>query len=95
MNTLIIQHLDESDPPQFHVVRLADGKRLGAIEGSINLPASSSSGQPIRFEQSINLTSTRFETPGMYEFSILIDQDQKATVPLRLVQATTEQPTDG
>ncbi len=44
-------------------------------------------GKPFRMDQVVSLHNVVFKAPGRYEFAVLIDNDQKATVPIRVNEA--------
>lgn len=63
--------------------------QLGNIEAQISLPEPGP-GAPHQLDAAISLNNTRFEKPGLYQFSILVDDDEKASVPLTVSQTETE-----
>lgn len=69
-----------------------DGQIIGEISGRMNTSADAPPGkvpesQPLILE----LVNTTFEQPGDYAFSVLIDKDEKAVVPLAVVESPTEE----
>ncbi len=67
----------------------SDGSRLFTIATELVLPQGIP-GQPIRMNHILALNGVRFPKAGDYVFNILIGDDQKATVDLRLVEAQPE-----
>lgn len=63
----------------------ADGQKVFEISGQMKLPHPKS-GETIKSNQILNLNNIRFEKPGDYAFCILINGEQKARVPVKLVQ---------
>jgi hypothetical protein len=58
-----------------------NGEAVLGIKGQVELRGAPP-GHPLRMDQVVSMNNVRFKTPGHYEFAILIDNDQKATVPL-------------
>ena len=66
-----------------------DGNRLFTIPITLSLP-SGVPGQPIRMNHILALNGIRFPKAGDYVFNILIGDDQKAAVDLKLVEASLD-----
>ena len=66
-----------------------DGNKLFAITNNIMVPPGAP-GQPIRMNHILAMTGVRFPGAGDYVFNILIGDDQKAAVDLKLVEAKLE-----
>lgn len=86
----------ESDPAEAGTTKAVevqlideDGKKLMSIGGDITL-GQGRPGEPITANHILTLNNLGFEKPGNYEFKILIQEDFKASVPLKLVQITPE-----
>ena len=64
-------------------VKLMDSEG-GAVLGmkAEVIPRGVPEGKPLRMEQIVSLHNVTFKAPGRYRFSILVDNDEKATVPL-------------
>jgi hypothetical protein len=67
-----------------------DGQKLFAVEAAVHIPQGAP-GQRIRMNQILALNNVRFPKPGDYVFNILIGDDHKAAVDLKLVEAKMEQ----
>jgi hypothetical protein len=66
-----------------------DGRQLFAISAEFGFQVRDPSlpvGQEMKTDQLIGLHNTRFESAGDYQFAILINDDTKATVPLKVRQ---------
>lgn len=46
-------------------------------------------GQKVEINQILRLTDLVFPTPGNYQFSVLVDNDEKGTLPILLVEQKT------
>lgn len=65
----------------------ADGKQIFEISGQFNLPSSVPAGMMvIKNNHILNLNNLAFQRPGDYAFHILINGEEKKSVPLKLVQ---------
>ena len=69
----------------------SDGTRLFTISTSLVLPQGMP-GQPIRLNHILALNGVRFPKAGDYVFDILVGDDHKAAVDLKLVEAQVETP---
>jgi uncharacterized protein DUF6941 len=67
-----------------------DGNRLFAVSAAAIVPTGPP-GQVIRMNQILALNNVRFPKAGDYVFNILIGDDHKAAVELKLVEAKLEQ----
>ncbi len=68
-----------------------DGKRLMNLGGEMTL-GQKQPGQSMTTSQILTINMMKFEAPGNYEFKILINDELKAEVPLRLIQARSPEP---
>ena len=68
----------------------SDGNRIFAINIGLVVPQGIP-GAPIRMNHILALNGTRFNKPGDYVFNILVADDQKAAVQLKLVEAKLQQ----
>jgi hypothetical protein len=68
----------------------SDGNKLFALNLNLVVPQGLP-GAPIRMNHILALNGTRFPKPGDYAFNVLIADDQKATVELKLVEAKLQQ----
>lgn len=66
-----------------------DGNRLFTITTTIVVPQGVP-GQPIRMNHILAMNGVRFPKAGDYVFNILVADDTKATVDLKLVEAQVE-----
>ena len=67
-----------------------DGNKMFSINAQIVVPQGVP-GQPIRMNHILAMNGIRFPKPGDYVFNILIADDQRAAVELKLVEAKIEQ----
>ena len=73
----------------------ADGKRLGAATGKMQVPTPKSSGRALKINHVLPMTVT-FPGPGEYSIEILVNGEPKAAVPLEVVaRQDGQQPPDG
>lgn len=64
----------------------SDGKQILEIGSQFMLPNSASGEMIIKSNHILSLNDLVFEKPGDYAFSILINGEEKKSVPLKLVQ---------
>ena len=62
----------------------SDGQELLAMEAQMTIPRPNRPGSRAYINQTIGLAGVTFERPGDYAFSILVGDDEKATVPLHV-----------
>ncbi len=62
-----------------------DGKRLFVLGGEFT-PGPGQPGEVIGTNQILTINMMKFEAPGNYEFKILINDELKAEVPLKVVK---------
>lgn len=62
----------------------SDGQELLAMEAQMTIPEPNRPGSRAYINQTIGLAGVTFERPGDYAFSILVGDDEKATVPLHV-----------
>jgi hypothetical protein len=67
----------------------SDGTKLFAIGSNLMVPPGAP-GQPIRMNHILAMNGVRFPKAGDYVFNILVGDDQKAAVDLRIVEAKLE-----
>ncbi len=72
------------------VLSAADGERLAGISAEMTVPRNPLEGRKATWLEILPLPNTPFEHPGDYEIAILVDGDQKASVPLRAVLTAEE-----
>lgn len=66
----------------------ADGRELAKIEGDIQTAAVEETfGREVGVNMVINMTSTRFESPGDFAVDILMNNQFQKSLPLRVGQA--------
>jgi len=58
-----------------------EGGPVLGIKGQVT-PRAVPAGHPLKMDQVVSLNNVTFKKAGRYEFAILIDNDQKTTVPL-------------
>lgn len=63
----------------------ADGKELFGVRGQMELKALKAA-HPIKNDHILQLNNIVFEKPGDYAFHVLINGDEKAVVPLKLIK---------
>ncbi len=66
-------------------------QELIAFSVDSTVPASGK-GLPVTLNFNFRLLNTKFDTPGTYEFSILIDDDLKGTLPIEVIQVDEPHP---
>ena len=61
-----------------------DGRQLFSLVGELAIGTKTPTpvGTPLRSNHIIGLQNVKFEKPGAYQFAILINDDEKRTVPL-------------
>jgi len=73
----------------------SDGGKVFSINASLVVPKGKS-GMPIRIDHILALNGVRFPKPGDYVFNVLIGDDHKAAVDLKLMQVSPpKQPLPG
>ena len=70
--------------------RDADGHKMGSMTGKLVVPRAEA-GHPVRINHILPISGLRFEKPGDYEFHIFINEDDKATVSLRVIPTPLKQ----
>jgi len=63
-----------------------DGTKLFKIGAQLMVPTGSPAGQPIRLNHILMLNNVQFEKPGDYMFSVLVNDDEKASIDLKIVE---------
>jgi len=63
----------------------ADGRSLAKLEGDIEIPTPDS-GRLATAQFVYNLMQLQFPQSGDYQFSLLVDGDEKESIPLHLVK---------
>jgi hypothetical protein len=78
-------------PAEFNTVRKlripllhSDGQEILAMEADMHVPSARRPGSRAYINEAIGLAGVMFSRPGDYAFSILIGDDEKATVPLHV-----------
>ncbi len=83
----------EAEPPDYgreQSIRVALRAKNGgdsemlALEGQALVPQPTRPGGPVYLNQALGLSGVTFERAGDYEFSISVEGEEKATVPLRV-----------
>ena len=62
-----------------------DGTELGKIEGTLEIPQHKGN-LPPEINALFELRGLQFPHPGMYQFSVYVDDDLKGTLPIEAVQ---------
>lgn len=62
----------------------SDGQEILGMEAQMQIPRPKRAGSRAYINQAIGLTGVQFERAGDYAFSILIGDDEKASVPLHV-----------
>jgi hypothetical protein len=73
----------------------SDGQKMLKVGAQLVVPSGGPPGAPIRLNHILMLNNVQFPKPGDYMFSILVGDDEKASVELRIVevrQAPNPQP---
>ncbi len=79
----------ESDQKRTITVRLMseDGRAvLPDLKRDINVPAPKAKGAPVGIEMIFSIQGIIFPTAGTYQFSVLVDNDEKGSLPVRLTE---------
>jgi hypothetical protein len=61
-----------------------DGQELMRLEGQLQVPRPTRAGSRAYMNEAIGLAGITFYQPGDYGFSVLVGDDEKATVPLHV-----------
>jgi hypothetical protein len=67
----------------------SDGREILAMEAQMQVPWANRPGSRAYINEAIGLAGVTFEQPGDYAFSVLIGDDEKATVPLHVNEPST------
>ncbi len=67
----------------------SDGQEILALEAQMQVPRPDRPGSRAYINEAIGLAGVTFEQPGDYAFSILVGEDEKATVPLHVNDLST------
>jgi hypothetical protein len=59
-----------------------DGDQLLSLEGPVQVPQPLQPGDRVYVNQVVGLTGIRFEHEGDYSFSVMVDDNEKASIPL-------------
>ena len=66
-----------------------DGKQISSLDGELDI--ASEQNQPrLKIDHSLTLMNMRFESPGQYAISILVSGEEKASIPLSVVELSAE-----
>jgi hypothetical protein len=81
-------HPTEADREHALEVRMidADGRALANITGTFTAAGAGAAGREIPANLVFNMVNTRFESAGDYSIEILINNEHKKSLPLRVVQ---------
>lgn len=63
-----------------------DGNQIFEISGQFTLPRGPQSETIIKSNHILNLNNLVFQRPGDYAFHVLVNEEEKKVVPLKLVQ---------
>ena len=66
-----------------------DGQELLSMEAQMTVPRPNRPGSRAYINQTVGLAGVMFERSGAYEFSVLVGDDEKATVPLYVNEPIT------
>ena len=69
----------------------SDGQMIFKISAQLMVPTGTAPGTPIRLNHILMLNNIQFAKPGDYLFSILIGDDEKASIDLRIVEVRQQQ----
>lgn len=64
----------------------SDGMRLGTISSSTTVPTPDPPTTKANLELILRLQNVPFESPGDYAFAVLVDGDEKSSIPLTAVE---------
>lgn len=62
----------------------ADGNQMISLQQQVTVPPPSHPGSRVQINQLMALAGVKFNTSGDYQFSVLIDNDEKGSVSLRV-----------
>ena len=68
----------------------ADGKQVLGVEQDLSIPRARRAGAKVQMNQILGLAGVRFEQSGDYQFSVLVDNDEKRTISLRVNEPSQE-----
>jgi hypothetical protein len=67
----------------------SDGQEILGLEAQMQVPSANRPGSRAYINEALGLAGVTFERPGDYGFSILVGDDEKATVPLHVNEPST------
>jgi len=65
----------------------ADGKTPFVLSGELTV-GQGRPGEPVRSDHILTINNMKFENPGDYVFNILVNEELKARVPLKVIKRT-------
>ena len=68
-----------------------DGQKMFKIGAQLMVPTGSPPGQPIRLNHILMLNNIQFPKPGDYQFSVLVGDDEKASIDLKIIEVRQPQ----
>jgi hypothetical protein len=79
---------DEAGMEHAIEIKLLDDEGGAVLGMKANVvPRSVPEGKPLRLDQVVSMHNVTFKKPGKYHFSIMVDGDQKAALPLTVNEA--------
>ncbi len=69
-----------------------DGQKLFKIGAQLAVPTGAPPGTPIRLNHILMLNNIQFPKPGDYVFSVLVGDDEKASIDLKIVEVRQPSP---
>jgi hypothetical protein len=69
-------------------IKLMDGEggTVLGVKGEV-VPRGAAEGRPLRMDQVVSLHNVTFKAPGKYRFAVLVDNDEKTSLPLTVNEA--------
>jgi hypothetical protein len=68
----------------------SDGQEIFSLQAQMQIPRANRPGSRVYMNEAIGLAGVTFHQPGDYAFSILVGDDEKATVPLHVNEPIQE-----
>ncbi len=72
----------------------SDGQEILVLEAQMQVPRANRPGSRAYINEAIGLAGVTFDRPGDYAFSVLVGDDEKATVPLHVNEPRQEATSD-
>ncbi len=94
MHVVLRMSVSEADLSRSHELSILmcneEGEAVGTLTGDIVLPPSPSADRSSQLQLILELPNMPFPWPGRYQYHVLIDQAEKAVIPLSVVAVESE-----